>query len=140
MLADILGFDDLSLMIELLSHREEIIRPRPSTVKPEHKFLGMLHTRQEREEALRRQDYEHKHASLAPSLNREGPRYPHVYKSHEAGNTLNAAGRKYALPVGSERKEHEVIHLWFQLCEHTTNNISRRSMKSTPYRRRKLVH
>lgn len=111
MLTDILGFDDLGLVIELLTHREEIIRPRPSRPKPEDKLIGKLHTKQEREEALRRQDYEHKHVPLAPKLDREGPSYPHVYKSHDAGNTLNAAGKKYVLPIGSERKEHEVNHL-----------------------------
>lgn len=71
---------------------------------------GRLLTRQGREEALRRQDYEHKHTALAPSMDREGPQYPHVYKSHNAGNTLSSGGRKYALPVGSERKEHDVSH------------------------------
>ncbi|KAF8470002.1 hypothetical protein BDZ91DRAFT_791997 [Kalaharituber pfeilii] len=37
-----------------------------------------------------------------PSLN-----YPHTYRSHDAGNTLNAAGKKYSLPLGSKKKDYE---------------------------------
>lgn len=107
-LTDIIGFDDLDFVIELISHRTEITAPSPfSTVKDEEIF-GKLQTKREREEALRRRDYEHKHAELGPSLNRDGPVYPHVYKAHTAGNTLDSRGKKYALPAGSERKEHQV--------------------------------
>ncbi|KAI9887644.1 MAG: hypothetical protein M1823_000508 [Watsoniomyces obsoletus] len=103
-LTDILGFDDLSLVMDLLAHRHELVQ---SSRQPEKNgLLGRLQGKQEREEAIRRMDYEHKSAALAPSVNREGAHYPHVYKAHEAGNTLSAAGKKYALPVGSERKEH----------------------------------
>lgn len=35
------------------------------------------------------------------------PDYPHVYKTHKAGNLLGPGGRKYALPVGSDRVEHK---------------------------------
>ena len=68
---------------------------------------GRLQTRKEREATLRRRDYEHKHATLGPALNRDGPQYPNIYKAHNAGNTLGLDGKKYAVPVGSERIEHE---------------------------------
>lgn len=69
--------------------------------------LNKLRTKEERDRALQLQDREHKHATLAPTQNRDGTDYPHVYKAHVAGNTLAAGGRKYGLPVGSQRTEHE---------------------------------
>jgi len=104
-LADILGFDDLNFVIEIIGHRQELLTKPRSTVADG--VLGRLQTKQEREAALRQQDYDHKHASIAPGLNRGEEQLPHVYKSHTAGNTLDAAGRKYALPVGSSRMDHE---------------------------------
>jgi antiviral helicase SLH1 len=107
-LTDIIGFDDLDFVIELISHRSEITAPSPFSTIRAGGILGKLQTKRQREEALRRRDYEHKHATLGPSIDRDGPQYPHVYKAHSAGNTLDSRGRKYALPMGSERQEHEV--------------------------------
>lgn len=107
-LADTLGYDELDLVTELLSHRKDIIAS--SSMTNQHKALdglGQLQTREQREEALRRQDYEHKNKQLAANVNREGAEYPHVYKSHQAGNTLSASGHRYALPAGSKREEHK---------------------------------
>lgn len=106
-LTDIIGYDDLDFVIELISHRKEIMAPSPFAAIKDDGIFGKLQTKREREEALRRRDYEHKHAELGPALNRDGPVYPHVYKAHQAGNTLDSRGRKYGLPIGSERKEHE---------------------------------
>lgn len=107
-LTDIVGFDDLDFVIELISHRKDIIAPGPFSTTTDG-VLGRLQTRRQREEALRQRDYEHKHAELGPALNRDEVQYPHVYKAHStAGNTLDSRGKKYALPVGSERKDHEV--------------------------------
>jgi antiviral helicase SLH1 len=105
-LADILGFDDLDFVIEIIGHRQEFLSKPRETLG--NGVLGKLQTKQEREAAVRQQDYDHKHASLAPALKRGEEQLPHVYKSHSAGNTLDAAGRKYALPVGSSRMDHEV--------------------------------
>ncbi len=108
-LSDIIGFDDLDFVIELISHRKEITASSSfSTQKEDGIFFGKLQTKRQREDALRQRDYEHKHAELAPALNRDEPQYPHVYKAHSTGNTLDSRGKKYALPVGNERKEHEV--------------------------------
>lgn len=110
-LTDIFGYDDLDLVIELISHRKEIASAAPPSITKSVGSVGNLLTKHQREEALRQQDYEHKHASLGPNLHRDEPQYPHVYKAHSAGNTLDARGRKYALPMGSKRIEHEVcIH------------------------------
>lgn len=110
---DIVGYDDLDFVIEIISHRKELSALSPTKGESTDSVLGQLYTRRQREEALRRQDYEHKHAPLGPSLDRDGPQYPHVYKAHSAGNTLSAGGRKYALPLGSERKDYEVCFFWF---------------------------
>jgi antiviral helicase SLH1 len=107
-LTDIIGFDDLDFVIELISHRKTITATSPFlSSRAVDGLTGRLQTKKQREEALRQRDYEHKNATLGPSIDRDGPQYPHVYKAHSAGNTLGAGGRKYALPVGSERKEYE---------------------------------
>ncbi|KAF2473024.1 Sec63-domain-containing protein [Lindgomyces ingoldianus] len=106
MLADIVGYDELDLVADLIAHRRDITTSPPVPVS-KNGVIGRLQTREEREEALQRQDYEHKHASLAPRLNREGPQYPHVYRTHEAGNKLSAYGKKYALPPDSKHEDHQ---------------------------------
>ena len=106
-LADIIGYDDLDFVIELIAHRKDVLASSSVDTEKINGFLLQLQNRKEREEALRRLDQEHKNASLGPALNRDGHQYPHVYKAHNAGNTLTAGGRKYALPIGSERKEYE---------------------------------
>jgi antiviral helicase SLH1 len=111
-LTDIVGFEDLDFVTDLLSHRTDIIAS-PFSGNDDDSIFGKLQTKRQREEALRKRDYEHKHATLGPSLDRDGPQYPHVYKAHSAGNTLDSRGKKYALPMGSERKEHEVIYVGF---------------------------
>lgn len=108
-LTDIIGFDDLDFVIELISHRREITTPSLSSDKKGESIFGTLQTKRQRQEALRQRDYEHKHAVLGPSLNRDAPQYPHVYTSHPtAGNILDSKGKKYALPTGHERREHDV--------------------------------
>ena len=103
-LADIIGYNDLDLVIELIQHRKSILsKPTNHT----NELPIRLQTREEREKALWQQDFEHKSARLGASINRDGEQYPHVYKAHDAGNVLSVAGRKYGLPLGSERTEHE---------------------------------
>jgi antiviral helicase SLH1 len=100
MLVDVVGYEELDLVADLLSHRKDLERsaqtPRAGT-----DVIGRLQNKVEREEAFRRKDWEHKHAALAPALDRKGPQYPHVYRTHEAGNKLSAYGKKYALPPDS---------------------------------------
>lgn len=108
-LTDIVGFDDFEFIIELISHRKEIsARPVYAGVGQTDGLFGRIQTKRQREEALRKRDYEHKHATLGPSLNRDGPQYPHVYQTHSAGNKLSVSGKSYGLPIGSQRTEHDV--------------------------------
>ena len=111
-LADILGYDELDLVVELIANRWTVVR---AATVPKSNGIARndgLQTREERDETLRRQDWEHKNAALAPAsrpgIDGGSEGYPHVYRSHEAGNALSAHGRKYALPMGSVHHDHEV--------------------------------
>ena len=106
-LANIVGYDDLDLVIELIKHREETSASGFRNSRLANDSLSRLQTKSEREEAFRQQDIEHKTAVLGKALNRDGPQYPHVYKAHSTGNTLDIRGRKYGLPLGSQRFERE---------------------------------
>lgn len=108
LLTDLVGFDDLEFVIELISHRDEITVAMQQL--EDHtagdQSSGRLLSRAERDAKLRRQDLLHKTAALGPATAKE-PQYPHVYKSFSAGNSLSHAGKRYALPVGSERLQFD---------------------------------
>lgn len=106
-LTDVIGYDDFDFLIDLISHRKEVVAAPRVSDQTDGLLSGKLLTRKEREAQIRKNDYEHKHATLGPKLDRDGPQYPHVYKAHSAGNTLSSSGHKYGLPMGSERVEHE---------------------------------
>ena len=106
-LADVLGYDDLDFIIELMAHRSTPKPIKPHSLTPSNGVLDYLQSKSQREQALKYQDYEHKTASLRPRQNRNENQYPHVYKAHTAGNSLAVGGRKYGLPNGSTRTEHE---------------------------------
>ena len=106
-LAVSLDYKHLDFVIELIAHRKEIQIPPPSQIVTANATFPGLFTEQQREQALRQLDYEHKNAKLGPALSREGPAYPHVYRAHTAGNTLSVGGRQYSLPEGSKKTEHE---------------------------------
>ncbi|KAH0615094.1 uncharacterized protein H6S33_000730 [Morchella sextelata] len=106
-LADMLGYDDFEFIMALISHRGEIVA---ATSQPEgggEDALLRLMTREQREEALRAADLEHKSQPLGPKLADPTMNYPHVYRAHSAGNSLNAFGKKYSLPMGSTRNEEK---------------------------------
>lgn len=104
-LTDLVGFDDLDFIIDMLSKKDEILVALEAQKQQDSADRRLL-TKSERDAALRRQDFEHKTASLASASKKE-PQYPHVYRSYQAGNTLSYAGQKYGLPVGSERRQFE---------------------------------
>ena len=106
-LADVLGYDDLDFIIELMAHRNTPKPTDPHNPIPSNGLLGCLQSKSQREQALQYQDYEHKTASLRPRQNRNENQYPHVYKAHTVGNSLAVGGRKYGLPNGSTRTDHE---------------------------------
>ncbi|TGJ82474.1 hypothetical protein E0Z10_g6295 [Xylaria hypoxylon] len=110
LLTDLIGFDDLDFVIQVLSQKDEILSSlAASEIRGP---TGRLLTKAERDEALRRQNHEHKSATLAPRMHKE-EEYPHVYKKHNAGNTLSHSGKKYGLPAGSERKQFEKYEEYF---------------------------
>ncbi|OAA47791.1 activating signal cointegrator 1 complex subunit 3 [Metarhizium rileyi] len=111
LLTDLVGFDHLDFVIDLLS-RKDVLVAESKAQDEKHPTTRRLLTKAEREAALRRQDFEHKSASLSPASKKE-PQYPHVYRSYQAGNTLTSAGKKYGLPVGSERRQFEKYEEYF---------------------------
>ena len=109
MLADVVGYEELDLVADLISHRHDIARSRHKLAATHESAIpSRLMTKAEREEALRRQDWEHKTTSLTPAMDRQGPQYPHVYRTHDAGNKLSAYGKKYALPPGTIHRDDNV--------------------------------
>jgi len=108
-LAEIVGFDDLELVIELIAHREEVLvsKDKGPEAQTDGLAAGKLQTKAEREQALRQQDYEHKNAALLPAQTRSEPKYPHVFKQHDSRNTLALGGKRYGLPIGSEQSEEK---------------------------------
>ena len=107
LLADTVGFEELDFVAELISHRKRVIQAVQQSSSSHDSTSGRLLSRREREAALVQQDHGHKSAALAAAQDRTGPNYPHVYLAHDAGNALSSHGKKYLLPVGSERTEHE---------------------------------
>lgn len=117
-LTDLIGFDDLDFVIDLLSHREELVSSVGRALKQQQQQQEQeqqatngpdglrLLTKAQRQAALQQRDFEHKSAPLAAARQKE-EEYPHVYKAYSAGNTLSHSGKRYALPPGSERKEYE---------------------------------
>jgi antiviral helicase SLH1 len=109
-LADLVGYESLDIVAELIAHRKDVLRSS-NLAQSDVSQPRRLQTRQEREEALRRQDYEHKHAALAPRSHLDKPKYPHVYAAQTSGNTLSWSGKSYSLPSGSDRFENSVSKL-----------------------------
>ena len=109
-LVDVLGFEELEFVTELIGHQSEIRESLRQEKRNEKNgnLLARLRNKDEREQDLQRKDWEHKNATLLPQSSHEGPVYPHVYKVHDSGNMLSSTGKKYALPQGSQRNENEV--------------------------------
>lgn len=105
LLTDLVGYDDFDFIIDVLGHKTEILSAVEQQRAHEQSGRRLL-SKAERDEALRRQDQEHKTASLAPSFARE-PQYPHVYRSYAPGNTLSSTGKKYGLPDGHEHRQFD---------------------------------
>ncbi|GAB1318885.1 Putative steryl acetyl hydrolase mug81 [Madurella fahalii] len=108
LLTDLVGFDDLDFIIDLVSHRSEIVAAMASDNLRDAQTgqAPRLLTKSQRQEVLRRKDLEHKATPLAAAREKEED-YPHVYKTYSAGNTLSHTGAKYKLPMGSQRMEFE---------------------------------
>ena len=112
-LTDLVGFDHLDFIISILADKDKITASLPAGSQASSTPSGKrLLSRAQREEALRQQDREHKSAPLAASYTRQIT-YPHIYNSYSAGNTLSATGKKYGLPVGSERLQFDKYEEYF---------------------------
>ncbi|KAF3939588.1 hypothetical protein ABW19_dt0201724 [Dactylella cylindrospora] len=111
-LPDILGFEELDLIGELIKYRQDIIRPPAASAPTASRGFAVdgfnLLTPAQQKERLKQADFTHKTQQLGPKLIQPETHYPHVYKSHDAGNTLSFTGRKYALPYGSISQDFEV--------------------------------
>ena len=99
-LADLVGFEELDFVSDIIKYRQQLL------YAPTKPSAGIL-SKGQREAKLRQQDYEHKTADLAAAQDRSASKYPHVYRTHDAGNTLSGHGKKYTLPVGSERMDRQ---------------------------------
>ena len=106
-LCEMIGYDDLDFVIELIKHRKDVLRQSSHVQEQTDGLFGQLQTRKEREAALRQQDYEHKHANVAPAMARSGPKYPHVFMPAGAptGN-IDISGHRFALPAGHKHDHH----------------------------------
>ncbi|KAK9464687.1 Sec63 Brl domain-containing protein [Lipomyces arxii] len=129
-LADILGYDDLDIVTELVQHRDEIkkemnggpvnklssvrVLTKADKKQKKGKFSKpaddenldahpRLLTKEERQQRLAAAVKFRKAAPTGQILDPSKEQYPHVYRSHDAGNVLSAFGSKYALPVGTTR-------------------------------------
>ena len=107
-LADIIGYDDLDFVVDIISHRQRVLAPIPErpqvngSRRPPQSDKG---SKKPPNGPTNGKEVSH----LAPASNRDGPHYPHVYKLHSAGNLLAPGGRRYALPTGSERTENKTF-------------------------------
>lgn len=106
-LAEMIGYDDLDFVIDLIKHRKDVLRKPTHVQEQTDGLFGQLQTRKEREAALQRRDYEHKHAELAPAMTRSGPKYPHVYMpAGAATGNIDISGHRFALPAGHTHDDH----------------------------------
>ncbi|KAK4155785.1 putative helicase [Chaetomidium leptoderma] len=108
LLTDLVGFDDLDFITDLVSHRSEIVLSVASAQLRDEQTgqAPRLLTKAQRQAALKRRDREHKATPLA-AAREKGEDYPHVYKLYNAGNTLSHTGAKYTTPAGGQRMEME---------------------------------
>ncbi|KAK9459314.1 Sec63 Brl domain-containing protein [Lipomyces oligophaga] len=130
-LPDILGYDDLDFVTALIAHRDQILaglndgelqvnpysqvrirngRKKMADVESSSVLTSSstqntprLLTKVERQKRLDAAMRARNETPTGQILDRAAEQYPHVYRSHDAGNTLNAFGSKYSLPVGTTR-------------------------------------
>ncbi|KAK9491575.1 Sec63 Brl domain-containing protein [Lipomyces doorenjongii] len=138
-LADILGYDDLEFVTELVQNRSKIVetleRGTESNIlsqvrvinksEKKHKskntqnsngdsrtydevVRSKLLTKEERQKRLDAMMRARKASPTGPILSASEEHYPHIYRSHDAGNTLSAYGNKYSLPIGTTRSTEDL--------------------------------
>ncbi|KAI1004723.1 putative helicase [Podosphaera aphanis] len=63
-LTDIVGYDDLEFVIDIIAHRWELTAPIPDVMSQNESTSSRILTKRQREEALRQKDYQHKNTKL----------------------------------------------------------------------------
>lgn len=114
-LFDILGFEELDFITKIITSKTEILKQyqqlndfKSSKVKsPVDQLMTAEQIKAKVAENARR-------AREQPLLKDQSvTKYPHVFKSYDAGNTISFTGKAYSLPIGSTRevleKHEEVI-------------------------------
>ncbi|CAN6668065.1 RQC trigger complex helicase Slh1p [Trichomonascus vanleenenianus] len=105
-LADMLGYDHLDFLSELIQRRRQIINEE-SAKSTESSNMSHLMTLEE----IEQQRLNNQAAAIEKASKLQfgvtDPKYPHVYRQSETGSTLSAFGSKYTLPVGTERFHYE---------------------------------
>jgi len=115
-LADILGYEDEDLVMasELIRHRAEITFEEPQAYGGGEDAILRLMSKEQRDDAFRQADLDHKSRPLGTKLAGKEVEYPHIYRAYAAGDTLSSFGKKYSLPKGSkeiEEKEYTEIKI-----------------------------
>ncbi|KAK9480126.1 Sec63 Brl domain-containing protein [Lipomyces japonicus] len=127
-LLDILGFDDIEFAIELIRNRSHMLESSAAPInhhsqvwiknnsEPKVYMKKGIHddldTKYKTPRLLTKEEHQKKLEANIQARKMEPPpaasssemNYPHVYRAHNAGNTLSAYGNKYSLPVGTTRE------------------------------------
>lgn len=96
LLVDVIGFDHLDFISAILSRRNELRDGLHS-----HTQIGL--SKSQREIQIRENQRIRAERNANLQMANLDPRYPHVYRKHQSGNSISMFGHKYALPEGSER-------------------------------------
>lgn len=95
-LVEIIGFDHLDFVIELVQHRNDFLT-QPDGLMSEAEI--------EQKRINNRAAVAQKSMALGQGRGPD-PEFPHVFRAHDAGNTLSAFGTKYSLPSGTIRNNY----------------------------------
>lgn len=112
-LFDILGFEELNLITKLLTLKEEIIiqynKLKQQQLNGNSNRSGsnkhQLMTADQIKEKVAENARRAKEQPLA--MEKSVNNYPHVFRSHDAGNIISFTGKTYTLPMGSTRESFE---------------------------------
>lgn len=111
-LFDILGFEELDLITKLITSKEEILTQyRRLNELRIHNAGGssrMNHELMTVDQIKAKVAENAKRAREQPLAKEHSvTKYPHVFMSHNAGNTISFTGKAYTLPVGTVRESFE---------------------------------
>ncbi|EEB90760.1 hypothetical protein MPER_10991, partial [Moniliophthora perniciosa FA553] len=105
-LVDILGFDDIELVMQIVSSRPSLVHEMEQLLTIPALHDDSLHVQLRMEQKLRANAARPLFSGTAIP---EPERLPHVYTSSSMsqGNILSHTGSKYLLPIGTDRKVYE---------------------------------